>query len=431
MEEGRVLDYSANQQSAIIKNNNVNEVFVLDENRLTARTWAEVNLGAIAHNIQQTRLRIGKDVRLMAVVKANAYGHGAIEVARVARKAGADALGVATLEEALELRHDGKLDVPILVLGYTPAQEASVAAMSRITLTIVSPEHAKAVQSEMARFAGGSSADENNGSSNTSDDGSDKRSIPTLLVHLKIDTGMGRLGVTSLTELDSMVNALSGSNVRIEGAFTHFAQADASDKKHANLQLGLVKTYFERLASRLNRQDLIFHSSNSAAIIDMHDSYFSMVRLGISLYGVYPSDDVEKGNLPLRQAMHLFTRVAHVKEVESGTTISYGSTFVTDRRMKIATLPIGYADGLLRILSNRGFMLLKGQRCKVIGRICMDQTMIDVSAVPDVHVDDIVTVFDEQTLPLLSKLAETIPYELLCAVSRRVPRVYRGEETLV
>jgi alanine racemase len=377
-------------------------------------TWAEVNLDAIAWNVRQTRQRVGPNVRIMAVVKADAYGHGALPVSRAALGAGADALGVATLDEALYLRRSG-IDAPLLVLGYVAPTYAHLAAKERITVTVVSSSHARALTQE--------------------------RFDPPLQAHLKIDTGMGRLGVRSAEELDQVVQALAGSSVRLTGAFTHFAQADARDKTHARGQLRKAKALFHRLTERYavtaqsidtgsmpSSEPLLFHAANSAAVIDLPDSYFGMVRLGISLYGVYPSDEVNKEGFPLKQALRLYTRIVHLKTVPAGTEIGYGSTHVTSRETKVATLPIGYADGIFRALSNRGYFRVRDVRCPILGRVCMDQVMIDVTDVPGVQEGDLVTVYDEETLGELAKIAGTIPYELLCAISKRVPRVYVSGE---
>jgi alanine racemase len=364
-------------------------------------TWAEINLSHIAHNVKATRKLIGSQVRLLAVVKADAYGHGAVRVSRTAILAGADWLGVATLDEALTIRRGG-ICAPVLVLGYVSPMFANVAAEHDVTLTVVSVEHARALK--------------------------ESQCSKTLSVHLKVDTGMGRLGVLSPEDVAEVVRILDGSRVRLTGAFTHFAQADSLDKSHANGQLDAVRRAFECLVEAGPiREELTFHAANSAAIIDMPESYFDMVRIGISLYGVYPSDEVKKDRLNLRQALSLYTRVVHVKRVPAGTTIGYGSTYVTDRETLVATLPIGYADGLFRSLSNRGFVKIGSVRCPIIGRVCMDQVMIDASCVPSLQVGDVVTVYDEETLPELARLAGTIPYELLCAISPRVPRVYVGE----
>ncbi|MCL6594095.1 MAG: alanine racemase, partial [Alicyclobacillus sp.] len=355
-------------------------------------TWAEVDVDAIAHNVRCARAQTGEGVMMMAVVKANAYGHGALPVARASLAAGASWLGVATLDEALQLRQAG-LTAPILVLGYVDSRWAAVAVRHQVTLSVVSVEHAQALSA----------------------------TGEPVCVHLKLDTGMGRLGVRTDQELAAVEQILQTSRMRLTGAFTHFAQADAADKSHARRQLQQARAWFSVLQAH-SQQRLTFHSANSAAIFRLPESHLDMVRLGISLYGVAPADDVL--NAGLRQALRLYTRVAMVKHVPAGTEIGYGSTFVTTQATTVATLPIGYADGLPRVLSNRGYVQIRGQRCPIVGRVCMDQIMVDVSGVPEVQTGERVTVYDETSLPELSALAGTIPYELLCAVSPRVPRLY-------
>lgn len=382
-------------------------------------TWAEVDLGAIAHNVHEVKQHIGTKVKLMAVVKANAYGHGDVRVATVALANGADTLGVATLGEAMVLREAG-LQAPILVLGYVAAENLAVAAQNRIDLTVVSVDHARALAA-IDRQLQEANVDEGA----DTDRPMDGREFVSYSVHLKLDTGMSRLGVRSVAELEQAVAALWGTRAHITGAFTHFARADEVDKTHALQQVERVKAWFQRLQEIVpNSADLILHAANSAAIHDLPDSYFSMVRLGISLYGVYPSTEVNKSALSLRQALRLYTRVVHLKQVPPGTAVSYGGTFITTQETRLATLPIGYGDGLFRILSNRGFVTIDGQRCPIVGRICMDQTIVDVTTLPQVRLGDRVTIYDENSLDELAKLAETIPYELLCAISGRVRRVY-------
>ncbi|RIV21895.1 alanine racemase [Alicyclobacillaceae bacterium I2511] len=367
-------------------------------------TWAEVDLGAIAHNVEAVRQRIGTKVKLMAVVKANAYGHGAIPVATTALASGANALAVATLDEALALRQ-ADIQAPILVFGYVNPEYLAVAAENRIILTVISVDHARALAAQDGQL----------------------QASTAYQVHLKLDTGMSRIGVQSVTELEQAVAALAGTRGRIVGAYTHLARADELDKTSARQQLALARVWFQRLREIVpNPAQLTLHAANSAAVLDLADSYFSMVRLGISLYGVYPSAQVDRSAVYLRQALRLYTRVVHLKQVPPGTPVSYGGTFVTAQTTRLATLPIGYADGLMLKLSNRGFVTLANRRCPIVGRICMDQTLVDVTALPGVQVGDRVTLYDSDSLNELAELAETIPYVLLCAISERVPRVYTG-----
>ena len=365
-------------------------------------TWAEVNLDNIACNVQAVKAQLKPHVKLMAVVKSNAYGHGALQVAEVALREGAEYLGVATLDEALQLRCN-KIQAPILVLGHVASEHAFVAAKHGITLTVVSRNHAEQLSHAVQSFTG-----------------------HILKVHLKIDTGMGRLGVRDEHELMSVVRSLAHPAIHIEGAFTHFAQADSSDQSYSKVQLDTANALFGRLKNTLERPErFILHAANSAGIIQLSESHLNMVRLGISLYGVYPSLEVDRNKIRLRQALTLYSRIVHIKDVPAGTSIGYGSTFVTERpSTKVATVPIGYGDGLPRSLSNLGYFLVRGTKCPILGRVCMDQVMIDVTHALDVEEGDLVTVYNQETLEQLSALAGTIPYELLCAISARVVRTY-------
>ncbi len=361
-------------------------------------TWVEVDLGRIADNVRTVKARIGSNVRLMAVVKADGYGHGALPVSLTALAAGANWLGVATLDEALELRQAG-IVAPILVLGYVAAEYANVAAEYDIVLTVVSVSHATA----LARMT----------------------IHRPLQVHLKIDTGMGRLGVRTANEIERCCAILRGSGARITGAFTHFAEADRQDRHRALDQFALAQAHFLILKQCMDDSDeLVLHAANSAATLGIPEAHLDMVRFGISLYGVPPSDEVDIHHVPLRQALRLFTRIVQLKTVEAGTAIGYGSTYVTTAKTCVATLPIGYADGIPRTLSNKGYVMVRGHICPILGRVCMDQVMVDVSSVPDIEEGDMVTVYDEHSLVHLSRLAGTIPYELLCDISKRVPRKY-------
>ncbi|MCL6600381.1 MAG: alanine racemase [Alicyclobacillus macrosporangiidus] len=373
-------------------------------------TWAEVDLGAIMENVRSIRRHIRRPAgpgghaetgpKLMAVVKADAYGHGAVPVARAALAAGADWLGVATLGEAMELREAG-LRAPILVLGYVDAQHAPIAADAGVTLTVASLTHAFTL--------------------------AETALSQPLSVHLKLDSGMSRIGVRTVEEVHQVAAALDGTPVRVTGAFTHFARADEADLAPALEQWEWAQPLFDAVRSRWPADALLLHAANSAAILALPAAHLDMVRLGISLYGVYPSGEVAR-TVPLRQALRLYTRVVQVKRVPAGTAVSYGGTHVTPAPAVLATLPIGYADGLLRALSNRGYVQIRGARCPMVGRVCMDQVVVDATAVPDVQEGDVATVYDEHSLADLADRAGTIPYELLCAISRRVPRVYRQPE---
>ncbi|MDN5345461.1 MAG: alanine racemase [Clostridia bacterium] len=365
--------------------------------------WAEIDLDAIAYNVCAMKRLLAPQTEIMAVVKANAYGHGAVPVARTALANGVTWLGVATLDEALALRREG-ITAPLLILGYTPPEDAGRVVAAGISQTVFTLEQARCL-SDAAQAAG-----------------------TRARLHLKIDTGMGRLGFLPDQAVAAIPAIARMPHVSLEGIFTHFAAADAADKSYTRRQLSL----FQRVITELEQQGITFpwrHAANSGAIIDLPETYFNLVRAGIILYGHYPSSEVQQGRLNLRPAMTLKTRIVLVKEVPAGTYISYGCTYRTTGPARIATLPVGYADGYSRLLSNRAEVLIRGRRASVIGRICMDQCMIDVTAVPEARAGDEVVLFGCQggkTLPVEEVAAwmGTINYEILCLVSGRVPRVY-------
>ena len=369
------------------------------------RTWAEVSLENIEHNYRDIRGTLPSGCRYMAVVKANAYGHGAAPVAARFAAAGADYLGVACLEEAAQLRQAG-LTLPILILGYTSPRQAAELVTLDITQTVVDETQGRAL-SQALQGAG-----------------------QRLKIHLKLDTGMGRLGFPTwddaALEAARRVRTLPG--LEAEGVFTHFAVSDEPDKDYTAEQLARFTAALGALEAGGGRFE-IRHCANSGAVInyigdlDKADCA-DMVRVGLAGYGLYPG--AEHGSVDLRPAMRLCTRVAAVTKHRAGDTISYGRTFTAARDMRLAVLPIGYADGLHRVLSSKLEILLGGVRVKQVGRICMDMCMVDITDGPDVSVGDVATVFGGPALPVeeQAEKAGTISYELVCAVSPRVRRVY-------
>ena len=363
--------------------------------------WAEIDLGAIAHNIRQIRRKTAKDAKVCAVVKADAYGHGAIAVAQTAIQAGADRLAVAIVNEAVELRKAG-FRVPILVLGHTPACQAVLVAENDITQTIFSIDSAQAL-SAAATMLGKS-----------------------IKVHIKIDTGMGRIGIRpeDAGAFAVAVNRLPG--IEIEGVFSHFASSDSQDKSFTYEQY----SRFMDAMKYIEGKDIkipIRHIANSAAILDLPDMHLDMVRAGIIIYGLWPSDEVDH-QVELIPAMKFKTQVGFVKEVSPQVSISYGRTYFTNKPSLIATLPIGYADGWSRLLANKATVLVRGQQAPLVGRVCMDQCMIDVTDIPGVGPGDEVLLFGGKDLPV-EKIADymgTINYEIICMVGKRVPRFYIG-----
>lgn len=365
------------------------------------RIYARIDLDAIRQNISLVRSRIPANTRLMLVVKADAYGHGAAVLAKET-EAEADYFAVAAIDEALELREAG-ITKPILVLGCTSPQLFGVALEHDITLTIFSAERAK-ILSNTAKSLG-----------------------KPARVHFAVDTGMGRIGWNVSEESADEAAAVARMPlIEIEGIFSHFARADEADKTASLVQ----KEQFDRFLSMLEARGVsvpLRHLDNSAAILEFSEKY-DMVRAGIILYGLFPSDEVTK-TLPLKPALELISYISHVKTVPQGMGISYGATFVTPRPMRIATVPVGYADGYPRSLSGKGAVLIHGHRCPILGRICMDQMMVDVSDVPEAEIEDRVTLIgadgnERISVEEIAALAGTIHYEIICGLSRRVPRIY-------
>jgi alanine racemase len=370
-----------------------------------AHSWAEIRLADIAYNIAQLRRCIGDDTLFMAVVKADGYGHGAYRVAQTAIDAGARWLGVAIAEEGVELRDKG-IDAPILVLGGIMPYEAEEVVASGLCQTVFTLDVAKALSDASAKQ--GKNAD----------------------VHIKVDTGMGRVGVRPGIELEQLIEGLLKlPGININGMFTHFAESDACDKAFTGGQISLFRQAVNQ-AESMGVGPLILHAANSAAIMDYSDARFNMVRGGISIYGYYPSNEIDNPQkIDLKPALSWKARVVYVKDVPAGTPISYGRTFTTQRPSKIATISAGYADGYRRQLSNKGCVLIRGSRAPVIGRVCMDQFMVDVTDIPGVAAGDEVVLIGGQgnetiTADELAELCDTISYEILTSIGPRVPRIY-------
>lgn len=388
--------------------------------RAQKRAWAEIDLDAIEHNIKAIRKHVNKDAKILGVVKADAYGHGFLEVAKTLLDGGADALAVAFLDEAVQLR-SCNIDCPILILGHTPSEYASELVGKDIMPTVFSIELAEAVSRAAVK----------------------QKKIGK--IHIKIDTGMTRVGFKYTEEagvkeqtLDMISRINDLPNLEIDGIFTHFAVADDDDDEYTFRQFELFKELCGRLEERGIRINTR-HCCNSAALMRFPQMHMDMVRPGIILYGLYPSELVDKSILDLKPAMTLKARITHVKDVPGGVSISYGRKYVTDKPMKIATIPIGYADGYSRLLSSKAQVIAHEKFCDVVGNICMDQCMIDVSAVNNIAVGDDVILFggsDHTEIPVesLADKMGTINYEILCVIGKRIPRVYlkggRVEEVL-
>ncbi len=366
-------------------------------------TWAEIDLNAVRHNLYCIKGILSENMNVMAVVKANAYGHGITEVSRVLVESGVNYLGVATVDEAMTLRTSG-LDVPILVLGSVLAEEARAAVDNDITLTLCNP----ALLNTLSNIT------------------LNKGTIPK--VHINVDTGMGRLGVWHEEALEFIREVEARGNIDIEGVYTHFSSA-GRDKLVTRMQINDFEKVIEDMES-CGIHVKYRHAANSIAVVDWKQSHLNLVRPGILLYGVYPKKDFA-GKLSLKPVMNLKTRIVHLRDTPAGRAISYGRTYITQKDTKIATIPIGYADGYGRILSNKAKALVKGRLVRVAGIVTMDQTLLDVGHIKGVSIGDEVVLIGKQgeseiSIERIAKLAGTIPYEILSAITDRVPRVYKN-----
>lgn len=378
--------------------------------KMTRPVWAEINLDNLAHNMREVKRLAKQDALITAVVKADGYGHGAATIGSVLLKNGADRFAVATLSEAIHLRKSYQ-DVEILVLGYTPDYLAEKVLEHRIIQTVYNENAAKALSAA-----------------------AQKRN-KTIKLHVKLDTGMGRIGLYPCDEAVQIIRRIIDMPcVKVEGIYSHFATADEKDKSFTRSQYAI----FQEFISKLEEEDIripIRHICNSAGIIEMSEFHEDMVRAGIMIYGLYPSKEVDKTKVDLKPVMSLKAMVAHVKSLEPAQGISYGHKYHTQNVEKIATLPLGYADGFTRILSGKSEVLVNGVRVPVVGRICMDQCMINVTGL-DVHPDDEVIIFGgsgSDNLPVeeVASLVGTINYEVVCTVDKRVPRVYTENGRIV
>lgn len=369
------------------------------------RTYAEIDLEAIRHNIRQVRKNINPQTAILAVVKANAYGHGAVFVAEALSDL-VDAYGVATIEEALELRQAG-LDKMILILGYTGEGWYPELVAHGISQTIYTEDAAKKLNNEAEKQG------------------------KKAKIHIKIDTGMSRIGFPAEKQSIEKIKRIAAlPYLEIEGAFTHFARADEKTPEAAKEPLKI----FMEFTGELEQEGItlpVKHASNSAAVIHFPEANLDMVRAGIMAYGLYPSEEVPRDTVLLHPAMQWKAAISFVKTVKPGTKISYGGTYTAKREMKVATVPVGYADGMRRELSNRGRVLVHGEYAGIVGRVCMDQFMIDVTDIPGVKEGDTVTIFGrdgekEISVEEIAALSHSFPYELVCCVTSRVPRFYKN-----
>ncbi len=387
----------------------------LDQNltlKVLRPTWAEVDLDAIANNVRELKAAAQPAAKFMAVVKADGYGHGAYPVARAALEAGAEWLGVAILEEGLALRKNG-FACPIMVMGYVPPAVALEAVGADLRVACYQMGLAEALSRAASRHGW------------------------TARIHVKVDTGMGRIGLNPNEALDFIRQVRELPGIEVEGLFTHFAASDEADKEYTHLQA----ERFDRLCRALSDEGMlppVRHAANSAAIIDLPEYSFNLVRAGIALYGLPPSSEVSQ-RARLLAAMSWKARLSHVKKVPAGTKISYGCTFETSRASVIATVPAGYADGFARRWSNQGRILVRGREVPIVGRVCMDQFMVDLTDLPGAgeisHGEEVVLIGCQGDLAITmddwARELGTINYEIACLVGRRVPRVYTSKGQII
>jgi alanine racemase len=358
-------------------------------------TWAEIDISSLKFNFLQLRRIIGRGVGVLSIVKADAYGHGAVPISRALIESGSDMLGVATVEEALQLRESG-ISAPIVLLGGIQPEEAEIVVKNDLIPSLFSLSSARAISRYSEKIG------------------------KKVKYHLKVDTGMNRLGV-GIDEICDFLSSLLGfKSLEMDGVFTHFAGADSESKEFTLKQMSLFKNILS-LVNGAGFYPKYIHLANSAGIQRFPESHMNLVRPGIMLYG-----SGKMGDLELKPVMRLKTRVIQVKRLSTGTPVSYGGTFITKRPTVIATIPIGYGDGYMRRLSNRAWVSIRGFTAPVVGTVCMDLTMIDVTEVAGVKVGDEVVLFGDEKVSVedVARWADTISYEVLSIIGKRVPRVY-------
>ena len=372
-------------------------------------TWAEIDLDAIAFNIRAFKRHVGEKVKLIAVVKANAYGHGAIPVAESALAAGAEMVAVHRMLEGVELRKAG-IQAPILILGYTPSDGADLAAAWQLTPSLTTLEFAQALSARATALG---------------------LKVP---VHIKVDSGMSRYGLMPEEVIEFLQSIIGLPGISLEGLFTHFATADSADQSHTRQQLSV----FNEIRTTTRQAGFEFplvHAANSAAMLNLPEAHFDAVRPGIAMYGLAPSNDWASP-FEIHPALTLKSLVSRVRLLPPGAGVSYGRTYVTSRPTLAALVPVGYGDGFHRILSNKGSVLIRGRRAPILGRVCMDQFVVDVSGIPEVQQDDEVVLVGQQGQARIraeevALLAGTLNYEVTTSLLPRVARLYYTSNELV
>lgn len=375
------------------------------------RVWAEINLDAVRSNMEHMKANIAPETKIMAVIKTDGYGHGAIPIAgEIEPLDYLYGFAVATAEEAFSLRESG-ITKPVLILGYTfpysyerlIQEEVRMAVFRYDTLCQLSQAAERLAQKGIHKKA---------------------------MVHIKVDTGMSRIGVRPDREgLLFVEKAFETPGICVEGIFTHFARADEENKEYADRQLALFRDFLTLISEKTGREISVKHCSNSAGIVELPEANMDVARAGITLYGLWPSEQVKRDIVALTPVLSLYSHIVYIKEIQAGTPVSYGGTFVAEHKMRVATIPVGYGDGYARGLSGKGSVLVHGKRAPILGRVCMDQFMVDVSKIPEAEEGDKVTLIGEDgaekiTMEELGELSGRFNYEFACCLGKRVPRVY-------
>ena len=376
------------------------------------RTWAEISLDAIAHNFTEIR-RKTDGAKLCCVIKADGYGHGAAELAQLYEALGADFFAVSNIDEGIEIRNAG-VKLPILILGYTPVRDAAKLCEYNISQAVFSLDYARSLSEEC------------------------EKAECTCKIHIKADTGMSRIGFMCQefprddNSVEEICEACDLPGLIPEGMFTHFAKADEEDHGPTHAQIELYTGFRNRIREELGFEIPLCHCSNSAGIIEFPEANMNLVRAGITLYGLWPSSEVSRTIVPLRPVMTLYSRIVYIKEAGPGVSVSYGGIYTTSAEMtRIATIPVGYGDGYPRSLSGKGYVLVCGKKAPILGRVCMDQMMVDVTDIPEAKEGSLVTLIGKDaresiTMEQLGDLSGRFNYELACNINQRVPRIVCG-----
>jgi len=370
------------------------------------RVWATVNLDAILENMDTMHKNLNANTMMLAVIKTDGYGHGALPIAEMFEKKGyVFGYAVATVEEALALRKKG-IRKNILILGHVFESAYDSIISNEIRVTVFNYESAKLLSDYAIKL--------------------NKKAI----IHIKVDTGMSRIGFSPNEYSIQIIDAISKlPMIEIEGIFTHFAKADYANKETTRKQFRIFSEFVDKVEQSLQHRVPIHHCANSAALMELPETEMDMVRAGIAMYGLWPSEEMRRDAMQLRPALSLKSHIIFIKEIEQGTSVSYGATYTADKKTRIATIPVGYGDGYPRMLSNRGHVIIRGKYAPIVGRICMDQFMVDVTDIPEaMELDEVILIGASETVSIsaeeIGELSGRFNYELLCDINKRVPRIY-------